>query len=202
MAGAIRRYNVRINFYGCKYQQESSQEPWHSSHLAKYSHRRGRNSLPRVCGYLFVELPHSRSTPERNWFARRRSCCRQSDSHGRLEICYGTRTALSRKRPRSVFTRGIFVSFKSFSGSMVGCGYFGPRISGHTNETTQLRPGVRGQQYKCEQQAAFSLGCSRWQRSRLDGFRIRLSNPSRPRTWRISVESGARDNSWRCIGPN
>src|SRR6202051_1684918 len=202
MAAAIRWYHVWNDSYGRQYQQESSQEPRHSSRLSKYSKWRRRDPWPRVCRHLFVELPHSRSTPERNWFAHRRSCCRQSDSHGRLEICYGTRTALSRNRPRSVFTRGIFVSFKSFSGSMVGCGYFGPRISGHTNETTQLRPGVSGQHYKYQQQAAFSLGCSRWQRSRLDGFRIRLSNPSRPRTWRISVESGARDNSWRCIGSN
>src|ERR1700688_2491842 len=202
MAGAIRRYHVWDDSYGRQYQQEFPQEPRHSSRLSKYSNRRRRASWPGVCRHLFVELPHSRSTSERNWFARRRSCCRQSDSYGGLEIYYGTRTALSRKRPRSVFARGIFVSFKSFSGSMVGCGYFGPRISWHTNETTQLRPFLSGQHYKCQQQAAFSLGCSRWQRSRLDGFRIRLSNPSRPRNWRISVESGARDNSWRCIGPN
>src|SRR3984893_5580277 len=167
MAGAVRRYHVRNDFYGCQYQQESSQEPWHSSRFSKYSLRRGRDSWPRVRRHLLVELQYERSTSERNWFARWRSCCRQSDSHGGFEICYGARTALSRKRPRSVFARGIFVSFKSFRGSVVSCGYFGPRISRHTDETTQLRLWIPGPNHQCQQQAAFSLGRFGWQRSRL-----------------------------------
>src|ERR1700692_1502533 len=191
MAAAIRWYHVWNDSYGRQYQQESSQEPRHSSRLSKYSKRRRRDPWPGVCRHLFVELPHSRSTSERNWFARRRSCCGQSDSYGGLEIYYGTRTALSRKRRRSVLSRGILVSFKSFSGSVVGGGYFGPRIPRHTDETTRLWLGVRRQHHQCQQQAAFSLGCFGWQRSRLDGFRIRLSNASRSRAWRISVESGA-----------